>query len=78
MSEGPTTSAIGFSSKFAQLETTFNDLRGQVLEAVGDGKLELSEVVSLRDKLATVAMELDYFRVRLANVEDNIRMRSEA
>lgn len=77
MSEGPTTSAIGFSSKFAQLETTFNGLRSEVLEAVGDGKLELTEVVSLREKLAAVAMELDYFRVRLANVEDNIRMRGE-
>ena len=77
MSEGPTIFAVGFSSKFAQLETTFNDLRGEVLEAVGDGKLELSEVVTLREKLASVAMELDYFRVRLANVEDSIRMRSE-
>lgn len=77
MSEGPTTSAVGFSSKFAQLETTFNGLRSEVLEAVGDGKLELTEVVSLREKLAVVAMELDYFRVRLANVEDNIRMRGE-
>jgi hypothetical protein len=72
------TSASGFASRFAEFETTFNELRGEVLGAIADGRLDLDELAALREKVATVAMGLDYIRVRLANVEELLVVRTSS
>lgn len=74
--EGASTSARGLSVRFVELETLFNGLRGEVIEAISDGKLTLTEVTTIRYRLDAVAVELDYMRGRLQIVEDSIKFRS--
>jgi hypothetical protein len=69
---------VGFASWFTEFETTFSELRGEVLDAIVDGRLDLDELAVLREKVATVAMDLDYTRVQLANAEELLVVRTSS
>lgn len=72
----PTTSSVGFAARFARMETQFNELRGTVLEAIGDGKLTWEETITLGQQLEAMVHEIHDVKNRLAVIKDSIQARA--
>lgn len=71
-----TTSAVGFAARFTRMETQFNELRGTVLEAIGDGKLTWQETIALGQQLEAMVHEIHDVKDRLAVIKDSIQARA--